>query len=362
MFANLLLTAALTLQPPAALPTTTAMETPPAPEQVMVVPAELRDLLRRQVIDPTHSRRRQLDHLADFLFSEDGLHIQYDQHATYTVEQAFRWRKANCLTLTLLAIALSREIGLEAYGQEIDRVLSRDVDDGVITQSIHVNAGIVVGGRHFVIDVSTDDLLAATLPRRISDERLLALYYNNRAMELMAQGHLTDADLWLRIAMRHAPDHPMLWNNAGVLHLRNGRNQDAKSAFHQALQLDPKHPPALFNLVAFYHRTGDAPRAAEWRQRADRLLRDDPFHQFQRGQQSEQRGDYAMAMNFYRRAIRLDKKQHLFHFGLARALLHLGRYDTAGAELRRAHELGDPAIRGSYQAKLEALRRLQSNR
>lgn len=362
MFANLLLTAALALQSPAALPATPAVKIPPAPEQVMAVPAELRDLLRRQVIDSTHSRRRQLDHLADFLFSEDGLHIQYDQHATYTVEQAFRWRKANCLTLTLLAIALSRDIGLEAYGQEIDRVLARDVDDGVIIQSTHVNAGIVVGGRHFIIDVSTDDLLVATLPRRISDERLLALYYNNRAMELMAQGHLADADQWLRLAMRHAPDHPMLWSNAGVLRLRNGRNQDAKAAFHHALQLNPKHAPTLFNLIGFYHRTGDAQRAAEWYRRADRLLRDDPFHQFQRGQQSEHRGDYATAMKFYRRAIRLDKNQHLFHFGLARALLHLGRYDSAGAELRRAHDLGDPAIRGRYQAKLEALRRLQSNR
>lgn len=355
---NLFLAATLALQPAAPQLAATA-EIPPSPEQVLAIPAELRGLLQKQVIDTTHSRKERLDRLVDFIFADTGLNMRYENDTTHNVEQAFLTRKANCLSLTLLAIALAREAGLEAYGQEMDRVLAWDMTDDVVTQSTHANAGIVVGGNQYVIDVAFDSLIAVTLPHRIDDAQLLSLYYNNRAMELMLQRRFAEASTWMQAALRENDGHPMLWNNAGVLSLRMGDAKTAESNFQKALVLDPKHPTALVNMAGYYRRIGDISRADEWQKRADRAIRRDPFQQFMLGQRSEGKGDYATAADHYRRAIRLDRNQPLFHFGLARAWLRTGETRRAGYELKLAHDLSDGEKRDRYQAKLDALQRLQ---
>lgn len=355
---SLFLTATLALQSATPLPATPT-ELPPPPEQVLAIPEGLRDLLQKQVIEPTHSRKDRLDRLTNFIFADTGLNMQYDNTTTRIVEQAFATRKANCLSLTLLAIALAREAGLEAHGQEMDRVLAWNLTDGVIAQSTHANAGIMIGGNQFVIDVAFDSLIAVTLPHRIDDARMLSLYYNNRAMELMLQRRFAEARTWMNTALRESNDHPMLWNNAGVLNLRIGDTEAAKDNFLRALALNPKHPNAMVNMVGYYHRIGNASRAEEWQRRADRAIRRDPFQQFMLGQQSENKGNYAAAADHYRRAIRLDGKQSVFHFGLARVWLHVGDTRRAGYELKLAHDLSEGQNRNRYQAKLDALQRLQ---
>lgn len=355
---NWLLATALAMQANAFPPPPT-VEPPPPPEQILVVPDELRAMLQRQVVEPSgNSRRRRLDMLLDFMFDPNGLGMQYQYDASSTVAESFRTRKANCLAFTLLTVALAREAGLSAYGQEIDRVLSWQLTGNVVMQNTHTNAGVMIGGERLVVDVASDELLAITPPRRIEDRRLLALFYNNNAMQLMVDGHPQQARTWLDAAMRQDAD-PMLWNNAGVLSLRSGDATGAERLFLQALKRNPRHNASLFNLVALYQRTGNTAQAARWQKRADRELRRDPVQQFTWGLQSEQAGNYAEAARHFRQAIALDRDEQLFHFGLARAYLRLGQLRLADNELVRAHDLSNGSEQARYQAKLDALRRME---
>ncbi|MFT3762485.1 MAG: transglutaminase domain-containing protein [Pseudoxanthomonas sp.] len=372
--ANLILAAALALQTslpssavldaPAPLPATAAAiadfaEAPPDPAQVLAVPAELRQMLQAQVIAPANSRKARLDRLLAFMFKPTGLGMQYQYDASYTVEQAFHTRRANCLTFTLMTVALAREAGLPAYAQEIERALSWDEAGGnLVVQSTHVNTGVTVDGRLYTVDVASDQLLVHTPPRRIDDTRLLSLYYNNRAMELAVAGHAATADVWLRTAMATNDDHAAVWNNAGVLALRNGDRAAAERDFLAALKRNPVHSGALSNLVGFYQRGGDTALAEFWQRRAERVLRNDPFHHYLLGQRSEQRGDNEEALKHYRRAVRLDGNEHLFHFALARVYLYLGKNQRAGEELALAHDLSSGENRDRYQAKLDRLRQM----
>ena len=158
----------------------------PRPEQIMAVPPELHAQLQQQVIAAGGSERMRLERLAEFLFRKSGLGMEYSADATLTVEQAYRTRKANCLTFTLLTVALARESGLQAYAQELDDIVAGRVDDDIVYRFNHVNAGFTIGHSRFTIDVARDLVKARGPPKPISDQRLLALYYNNRAAELLA--------------------------------------------------------------------------------------------------------------------------------------------------------------------------------
>lgn len=331
----------------------------PQPAQLMAIPPELKKLVDERIRDRNDSRKARLDDLMSLMFDKDGLSMEYAAEATYTVTEAFNTRKANCLTFTLMTIALAREVGLTAYPQEIERTLSwGDSGDGVFVQNTHVNAGILVDGRRFTIDVATDQLLTSPAPRQIDDRRLQSLYYNNRAVELMLGGNSADADRWLRTSLSLDAGNAGTWNNAGVLAQRNGSIRTAEEDFLRALEINPEHSGALSNIVSYYQRHGDRREAEMWRRRAEHAAYRDPLHQFLLGWNAEQRGDLGEALKRYRRAASLDGQESLFQLSLARVWLRNGDHEQARKALQSAAQLGITGRNSRYQAKIQKLRGL----
>ncbi len=351
-----LLSAALTVSAPASAQSDVSEATMPRPEQVMALPPELRAEFQRQVLSQGGAETRRLERLVDFLFKESGLGMQYRQDATYTVERAYRTREANCLTFTLMVVALAREAGLEAYGQEIEETLSWHQQESIIYRNNHINAGIAIGGRRSTVDVAWDSVIARHPPQSVPDERLLAHFYSNRGVELLAGGQPERAMEHMRTSLRLDPGFATTWSNAGVLYLKKGDLAAAERHYLQALALNPVQGAALFNLVTLYQRTGEKARENAFQRRLENARLKDPFHQFLLAFDYEKNGDYARAVKHYRRAIRLHDGEHRFYFGLARAYLQLGKARRAGSALARAHDLSQGETRGLYQAKLNSLR------
>jgi len=357
-----LLAAALALSPEAAPlspPPPVVAEVPVPPEQVLAVPASLRALLQERVISRSAPGEPRMRSLVEFLFDDDGISLFYAHDADLTVAQAWDARKANCLTFTLLTVALAREAGLDAYGQEIPKTLSWYSEGDMVYFSNHVNVGIRIGMHRYTLDVASDRVLSRDPPERIDDRRLLAIYYSNRAANLLAANRLAEADAHIQAALRSDGQYATAWSNAGVIRLRAAHGDEAEQAFLRALELDRTHDASLVNLASLYGNRGDAVRQAEYHRRIERIRQRNPFHYFMLALDDEKRGDYAGAAEHYRRAIKLYEGEHRFHFGLARAYLHLGEAAKAGEALRRAQEISDGATSDRYQAKLDQLRRLQ---
>jgi len=332
-------------------------DAPPDPAQVMAIPTELRDALRRQVTDRSRSPDARLELLMAFLFESDGgLGMTYDHAATLTVEAAYRTRKANCLTFTLLSLALAREAGLDAHAQHLDEVLSWRQENLHLVRSDHVNTGVRVQQRRYTIDVASRDIVTRAPPRPISDQALLAMYYSNRAMELAIAGDYTAATPYMTVSLALDPTSPGSLNNAGVVALRSGDVAAAARHYRAALARNADHWGALVNLSQLYERLGDSARAQPLRARSERVLARDPFHQFMAGHRAEAAGDYATAVKRYRHAIRLHRSEHRFHSALARALLHQGATRQAVRALTHARQLADQDSIASYDRKLSLLR------
>lgn len=355
---SLYLAAALAVQSASPVAQTLAVEPIPRPEQILAIPDELRTAFQLEVLDTTRFQQDRLERLVRFVFGKDSLGVTYTSDATQTVAASFRSREVNCLSSALMIVALAREAGLKAHAQQVSKVVTWDLRDDVVVQSQHVNAIVELGsGRRYVIDVDASDAIATDALNPISDQQLLAYFYGNRAMELLVERRLPEAGTWLDEALRLAPKDPLLRNNAGVMSLRMGDEEAAERHFLEALHKDPDQISALSNLIALYQRRGDGLRAAKWQARADKVLRNAPYYQFDLGRQREQSGDTQGAIQFYRRAIALNRSEHRFYFALAQAYLAMGRRDKANREMARALEHSHGTAREEYQGKLVMLRR-----
>lgn len=318
---------------------TPAVSPMPRPEQVMAVPPELRTQLQQQVIDAGGSERSRLERLTVFLFQKSGLSMEYSPDVTLTVEQAYRTRKANCLTFTLLTVALARESGLQAYGQELDDIVAWRVDDNIVYGFNHANAGITIGRSRLTVDVARDLVMARDPPKPISDQRLLALYYNNRAAELLAGASPAAAAPYMAMALQLDPRYAGAWANAGVLYLREGDPRAAERDYLKALALDPANASALVNLVTLYRNNGDEARRAIYARRIEEIQVKNPYFQFLQAEDDEKQGDYAGAVQHYQRAIRLYDGDARFYLGLAHAYQQLGEDRHARRAMNRAAAL-----------------------
>ncbi len=351
-----LLAATLAVPAPAALP-----DAVPPPAQVMALPPGLRARLRDEVLTGNPSQMQRLQRLLRLLSDAPGLGMHYREDASHTVAQAYAAREANCLSFTLLFLALAREAGLTAYPQGIDQTLAWHQDGGTIYYSNHVNAGVRIGGQRYTVDVAGDSVMSVHPPVPISNDRLLAHYYNNNAVERMQRGETTSAMRYMQLALDLDPGYAIHWSNAGVLHLRDGDLAAAGRAYAAALELDPESAEALFNMANLYRLRGNRRREAEFQHRLGLVQEKDPLHHFLRALEYEKNGDYANATERYRQAIRLHPGEYRFHLALAKACLRTGDVHCAALAFARADAWGANAVGRTSRAALPEPTRAASN-
>ncbi len=339
-------------QPPPAAAAVEAIDAvPPDPRRIEALPPDLRARLHDEVVEPSHSRLDRLQRLVGFLFSPQRAGMAYQGDATYTVEQAWRTRRGNCVAFTLLFLALADEAGLEAWPQESEDSLAWQLRDNTLYRTNHVSAVARIGGRTWRVDATPEPVIERDPPARIERRRLLAHYYNNLAVVLMEQGRLEDADRYMDAAIAQDPDYSPTWSNAGVVALRGDDRGLAKRRYTRALQLDPDNAAALFNMVGLLDREGDARELAGYRERLERVQRHDPFHHFLLAIDYERAGDIASAIEHFRRAARLMPHEYRFHLALARAYREAGDTRRADRSLARARALGGPEVTGPTPAR-----------
>lgn len=358
--ATWLLSLALALSPVPSMPAITVTPPPPSPTEILAVPEPMRTHYRyweTQTPDgPAQRPEDRLEHLVNFLFDQKGLGLTYQYDANYTVAEVYATRRVNCLSFTLTVLALARDLGLRAYAQEIEDVLTWYQEGNTVYRNNHVNAGVRIRSQRFSVDVAWDEVITRQQPKEITDNHLFALFYNNRAVGLLAKGNVEAADMYMKSALAMDNTYAPIWNNFGVVHLRQGNTAVAERDYQRALAANPSHSPALFNLSSLYTRTGRLDEAAPLQKRLEQIRARDPFDQFLLALDAERKGQYELAVTFYQRAIRLYDSEHRFYQGLARAYLHLGDARRAGRALDHAARLTQGATQAQYQAKLERIR------
>jgi tetratricopeptide (TPR) repeat protein len=326
---------------------------PPAPDEVLRLPPSWLERLEDEIAEVAQSPARRVDRLVEFIATDGGLGFRYRATPTTDVAETIEQGQGNCLSFTLLFITAARALGIDAYPREVQIPAAWRADAGLITDVGHVNVGIDAPGLRRTVDFEPNMMLSQRLAapyrgRRISDERALAHFYNNRAAELLADGDPEAAAAWVTQAIELDAGFAAALNTAGVIERRLGQPDRARDRFLTALEVAADPASTLFNLIRLERDEGRTEAAARYARRLESLRPEDPWFLWSLGTFYESLDEPGAAVEFHARASRLAEHEHRFHASLARTLFLLGRDKAAAEAMVRAAQLV-AAVSGDVQ-------------
>lgn len=265
----------------------------------------------------------QLDQIADAILGEKGLHFRYEVGGVYDVREAFRRRCGNCVTYSMLVVAIAREFRIPAEFNEVITHPRWDRIGGIILEIRHINVRVEAPGGAYEIDLKQNDNLrvSRSSARAVNDARAFAGAYNNVGVYRLAAGDRVGAQHLLELATTTDPTYAAAWTNLGSAHLLANEPDRARLCYERALAEEPATLAAASGLAALHRKFG---RIAE----AERLER---------------------------AVIRYRERNPYYLLDVARDEITSGKLDAARRHLKRAIHIKDdePAL---YELMAEVAR------
>jgi tetratricopeptide (TPR) repeat protein len=116
--------------------------------------------------------------------------------------------------------------------------------------------------------------------------------------------------------------------------------EQARRAFEQAIQIDPKHVPAYQGLARLYADTEDTAHAVETYQKGLKAVPKEAALWYELGMYQGRRKEWGPALESLARASELQPENHQYANALGYGLARAGRYDEALACFQRVNGEG----------------------
>jgi hypothetical protein len=289
---------------------------------------------------------------------EGGLGLTYDNAYTRTPAEAWRDRKANCLTLTALSVVACKSIGLDArYGESL-RVSHWRRVGSMVRYERHVVAVVPAGtiGQEVIADFLPEIRRGSQLIVPLDPKRVMALFYSNRAVEQLADSRADDALAFADKSVQMDPGLGVGWNILGVVQRHQGLVAEAEASFLKAIQVDPRDGAPCGNLESLMRNEGRESEAQFYRERGLEVRKDDPFFNAFLAEEAFQDCHWEEAEKRIKQAIRLLPIESDFYLIQARISLAQGQRKDAIKALEKARKWAMPEMRVRYDTKLALLK------
>jgi Flp pilus assembly protein TadD len=287
------------------------------------------------------ARSARVQALLSAMFGKNGLDIVYGDNETKTAVETFESGSGNCLSFTLLFVALARHIGLEAYFQEVGEILSWDRRGDVAVNNRHMFAEIETINGMTRVDFLPGVEKRYRLVRRIDERRVLAHYYSNLGAEALTQDDFEGAMRMFQRAVEADETLAAAWTNMGVTHRRLGELEAAERSYLRALELDPGEIPAASNLASLYTSSGRERLAGPYIRQVRRHRDRNPFWHFREGTEAAAAGELGRAARKLRRAISMLPNDAMFRAELGKVQERSGQPRRAARSYAKALKLSD---------------------
>ncbi len=322
---------------------------------------EMRDYVASRMASNSPARSR-LKRLIQGMIEDGLLSLDYDPNLTYTARETFQNRQGNCLSFSILFVALAREADLDVTFQIVDIPPNYRADGEMILLNNHINVLVneirsdVNFNQYYVVDFNSAEFNGNYDTRRVTDNYAIALYFSNLAVESMQAGNLKNAFRYLKKGIETDPEVAGLWVNLGALYSRFQNYDMAEQAYHQALSVQPSNRSALVNLASVLNHLGREEESEYYSKKVAYYRDHNPYYHYFQAQAVYQEDKFEDALAYLAKAIRLKRDEHQFYF--LRGLVHyqMKSYDLAAKDYRKARDTAEKAqLISGYTRKLQAL-------
>jgi Flp pilus assembly protein TadD len=283
------------------------------------------------------------------LSSEDGgRSIAYNAYVTEVPSVTFAQRRANCLSFTLLYVAMARAVGINAQVNEVQIPPTWDLrnkKEMVYLRHVNVKVPIsrenpnILNNDDVIIDLEMDRFRSNYRQYSISDDLAAAQFYSNRAMEYLENNNYVDTFLSLRKSISLNDKQSYVWGNLGVLYSRMNLWREAEFSYLHGLEVDPEDLTLMNNLSYLYRQTGNKDLADKYSRLAQKYRESNPFFQYSLALSAFNQGEYTAALELITKAIKREETDIRFYELAANIYGKLGRTKSQSDMLKKVKKL-----------------------
>lgn len=288
------------------------------------------------------------------------------QQRTLSASTTIETRSGNCMSLALVTTAFARLADIEIGWQLADADPVYSSEGSVIYSADHIQTrlyrpefsltshSVAFGRPYLLVDYYTDN--APSAGTVLSETEMIALVYQNLAVEALADDRLDESFWHLRAALEYDPANSNLYNTLAVVHRRAGDSRTAEALYRFALDEFGDRLIILRNyrkLLLAENRVEDADRL----ERRIMVLPDpDPYPLLGLADEAADQGKPDVALAYYKRAAEVAPYLHEVYLKMARIHMQQGDLKRAERALRKARDNAwADSDQQRYQAKLMAL-------
>jgi tetratricopeptide (TPR) repeat protein len=289
------------------------------------------------------STQYRAHHLVSLLFGRETKDFPYSGGHSTIAAETWRRKSGDCLSLTVLAYSLGNALGMSVQMQEVRVPVVLDRRGNVESVNRHVNVLIRGVGQLYLKDGSmrSGDVIIDFEPQiasrreglALSDDGILARFYNNVAVEHLAQGDLTLAYAHFKAAILADAGYSPTYGNLAQLYKRRGLLQSAERLLLHAIALNDDADIALRSLHQLLVSQGRESEASKYAEILRARQEKDPYYWLGVGLDHLQRGNYSKAVDALEHAQDLTTGFQEVHRYLAIAYWRAGKQAHAKNQL-----------------------------
>lgn len=328
-------------------------------EDLFRLDAELLALLKGPELLASSPQYR-LKHLMSLIFGADLKGFGYQAGHSTPAEQTWRLRRGDCLSLTVLAYSAARAMGLDAQMQEVRVPVTFDRRGQLDVVNQHVNVLFRRAHRDLRdsqaqdVVVDFDPGFASRRPGRLlSENAVLARYYNNVATEHLAQRRYGPAYAHFKAAILADPSYSASYGNLAVLYLDVGLPAEAEQLLQHAVALGDTADVPIHTLHQLFVEQGRTAEALRLERAIAKGRERDPYHWIGLGVRHLEDGEIRAAIDALERARAIATGFDEVHRYLAVAYWRAGDGSKAREQIAQLAQSGDKVGLAMLRRKIQ---------
>ncbi|MEP0355433.1 MAG: tetratricopeptide repeat protein [Paraglaciecola sp.] len=333
-------------------------------DEIFYLDEEAKTFVHKAIVN-LDSEIDQVEALVHAVFDRSELNLLYQANANTVANDTYKLKEANCLSMSIMTYALTREAGFKVDFQEVlipeywTRRQGYSLLNGHINLKFtpHLDTNVLnLRTRSYQIDFDPQPARRSFSKKPVSKERIVAMFYNNKGADALVKQQFPLAYAYFRQAVINEPLFTSAWVNLGILYRMAGYLESAEKVYLHALQQSSNNLNALENLAYLYKINGNINSANKIIAKVERKRAINPYYHVNLGEQDIEQRNWKLALGHFKKALILNRNMHEGYFGLARVYFEIGELDESERYLKLAkNKAFNNHYEEKYQSKLDFL-------